>query len=110
MEREEAVPPSEPSAGRVPCSTCDVQASGELDTASAGPLLELVRETAARCRDLTLDLSAVTFMDGAGLDALLAAGRTVRQRGGVLRLRSPQPSVRYVLELTGTEDAFEVVG
>ncbi|HYO39519.1 MAG TPA: STAS domain-containing protein [Nocardioidaceae bacterium] len=86
-----------------------MQASGELDTASAGPLVQRVAELAARCPEVVVDLSAVTFMDGAGLDALLAARHAVQGAGGIFRLSAPRPSVRYVLALTGTEDAFELI-
>jgi anti-anti-sigma factor len=85
-----------------------VAPAGELDTASAARLLRLVDEAAARWREVTVDLSNVTFMDGSGLDALLAARSRVQHRGGRFRIRSPHPSVRYVLQLTQTEDAFEV--
>jgi anti-sigma B factor antagonist len=108
MNCEDAVPPLE-LPGQDQSEDCDVQASGELDTATAGPLLRQVEERAVRCQEVVVDLSAVTFMDGAGLDALLAARHTVEHTGGVFRLRSPRPSVRYVLALTDTAGAFDVV-
>jgi anti-sigma B factor antagonist len=108
MNREEPVPPPEPS-GRRPSDGCSVRAPGELDTASAGRLLADVAQLVSRCREVVVDLSAVTFVDGAGVDALLAARRAVEAAGGSFRLSSPRPSVRYVLALTGTEDAFDVI-
>jgi anti-sigma B factor antagonist len=85
-------------------------ASGELDIASAEPLVEAAHRAARTGADIMLDLSAVTFMDLAGLAALLHARQSLSEAGGVLSLRSPHERVRYVLELTGTERVFPVEG
>lgn len=85
-------------------------AVGELDVVSAGHLGAAVRTLADRCTEVTLDLSGVTFIDGAGVGALLAARRSVIGTGGSLRLRTPHERVRRVLRLTHLEDLFTIDG
>ncbi len=85
-------------------------ASGELDIASSGRLLEATRHAAQTSPDVTLDMSAVTFMDCSALSALLRSRRCLALRGGVLTLRSPHRSVLYLLRLTSLEGAFPIVG
>lgn len=108
MNCEESVSSLEPS-GQRSCGSCSVRAVGELDTEGAGPLLDDVTRLVSRCREVVVDLSAVTFLDGAGVDALLAARRAVEEAGGSFWISSPRPSVQYVLALTGTEDAFDLM-
>lgn len=85
-------------------------ACGELDIASTRRLVEATSRAAETSRDLTLDLSAVTFMDCAALAALLHTRKNLRERGGVLTLRSPHRSVMHLLRLTRLEHAFPIVG
>jgi anti-sigma B factor antagonist len=85
-------------------------AGGELDIASTCRLREATTHAAETSRDLTLDLSAVTFMDCAALGTLLSTRRELRRRGGVLTLRSPHRSVTNLLRLTSMENAFPIVG
>lgn len=85
-------------------------ASGELDIASSSRLCEATNEAAESSPDVTLDLSAVTFIDCAALSALLRSRKALKQRGGVLTLRSPHRSVLYLLRLAALEHAFPIVG
>jgi anti-anti-sigma factor len=78
-----------------------VTVSGEIDIQS-GPqlrdqLLCAMRLHGAR---LALDLTGVTFMDCAGINALLAARRRAQLEGGWLRVIRASPRVERVLELT----------
>ncbi len=93
-----------------PVSTRDViAASGELDISGARPLVEATTGAAGTVQHLTVDLSAVTFMDGAGLAALLDIRNRLHRRGGCLRLRAPHEHVRYLLRLLDMQDAFVIV-
>jgi anti-anti-sigma factor len=85
-------------------------AAGELDIASSRWLLEATTQAAESSPDVTLDLSAVTFIDCAALSALMHSRRALKQRGGVLTLRSPHRSVLYLLRLAALENAFPIVG
>jgi anti-anti-sigma factor len=52
------------------------------------------------------DLDEVAFMDSTMLRELLRAHREVENAGGRFVVASAQPSVRRLLELTGTADVF----
>ena len=62
-----------------------------------------MREHDAR---LLLDVSGVSFMDCAGLRALLATRRRAELRGGFMRLIATSAAVRRIMELTGTHEAL----
>jgi anti-anti-sigma factor len=79
--------------------------SGELDSSNAASLESaLASITTAGCARLIFDLSALRFMDSAGIAVLLGAAAKV----DAVRLRDPTPIVRRVLELTGLSDVLEI--
>ena len=86
-----------------------VAVSGEVDVCTEAPLqqvlLRIIRERSAR---LMLDLSGVSFMDCAGLRALLATRRCAELRGGSMRLIATSAAVRRIIELTGAREALAV--
>jgi anti-anti-sigma factor len=81
-----------------------VKLAGELDHAAAERLTEAFERT-SRSMDsrLVLDLSEVTFVDSAGLRALIGIERCARERGVMLRTVSPPEHVRAVFRLSGVE-------
>lgn len=84
-----------------------VTVSGEVDFCTEGllqqALLRIMRERSAR---LLLDLSGVSFMDCAGLRALLTTRRRAELRGGSMRLIAASRAVRRIIELTGAHEAL----
>jgi anti-sigma B factor antagonist len=84
-----------------------VAISGEVDVGTEAALqqalLRIIRERGAR---LMLDLSGVSFMDCAGLRALLATRRRAEMRGGFLRPIAASAAVRRITELTGAQEAL----
>ena len=77
---------------------------GELDI-GAGPALDEAVGAAldAGCRELILDLAGTTFVDSAGLGALLRAARAVDERQAKMAVRSPPGSeARVLLEMSRT--------
>ncbi|MFF5789209.1 STAS domain-containing protein [Streptomyces sp. NPDC012693] len=85
-----------------------VVAAGEIDTDSAPSLREAL-EAALRAHPegITLDLSAVSFCDCAGLGAFLETRRRHLDRGPCpLRVGCVSPPMARLLRLTGTEDLF----
>jgi anti-anti-sigma factor len=84
-----------------------VAISGEVDVCAEAPrrqaLLRIIRERSAR---LMLDLSGVSFLDCAGLRALLATRRQAELRGGCMRLIAASAAVRRIIELTGAQEAL----
>ncbi len=73
---------------------------GELDTHTA-PELAAQLEQLGDGIDVTLDLSATTFISSAGLSVMLNAQRRQESTGGSLRVTDPTPPVARLIELSG---------
>jgi anti-sigma B factor antagonist len=88
-----------------------VGVSGEIDMASApklrDELLGAIRRHGAR---LALDLSGVTFIDCAGINALVAARRHARLEGGWVGVARASQRAWKVLTLTGLHEEFTLAG
>ena len=83
---------------------CLVVVACELDLASAPALDDAMRRLDPGCEVVTLDLRALTFMDVAGLHAVVEAGSLARAAGRRLQTLPPRGEGARVLELTGTRD------
>jgi anti-sigma B factor antagonist len=82
---------------------------GELDFNTAPALKEdLLAILAQRGTRIILDLSALAFMDAAGLRVILAAGRRASLLGGTLSLAAPQQIVARILQVTGLDQRFAI--
>jgi anti-anti-sigma factor len=78
---------------------------GELDLASAPTLSVTVAEAASTGTEaVTLDLSAVTFIDSSALRTLVVSGRQLAQRGGVLQIGPRSVVVARVLSMTRLDE------
>jgi anti-sigma B factor antagonist len=78
--------------------------TGPLDLPSHMALTELMEELVRSPGDITLDVSALTFMDSSGLRVVLDACRDLADRGSV-RLVSPAGQVKKLLRLTDAPGA-----
>jgi anti-sigma B factor antagonist len=91
---------SEAGAGRTV-----VVASGELDIASAPDLLSAVAVIAQPGMNaIAIDLSALTFIDSSGINALRTAVRSANARGVRAIVAAPSERVQKVLELVKLAD------
>ncbi|MER5936430.1 STAS domain-containing protein [Streptomyces sp. NPDC001928] len=77
--------------------------AGEIDLATA----PLVRAALAACmrdgiRTADVDLTAVTFCDGSGLNAFLTASQLATDAGMTLQLHYPPPTLARIIEITGS--------
>jgi anti-anti-sigma factor len=79
-----------------------MRAAGELDIASA-PGLEhsLLHALESSAPSIVLDLTAVDFIDRAGLQVLTWAASRSREDGDRLRIDCGSPAVRQLIDLTG---------
>jgi anti-anti-sigma factor len=75
---------------------------GEMDLQATYLLREVPQ---SECEGLIFDLHGVTFMDAAGLGALIACHKRMQARGEP-RLVAPSTAARRILHLTGTTHAF----
>lgn len=81
-----------------------IRLAGELDHAAAEPLAEAFERTSrGRNVRLVLDLAAVTFVDSAGLRALVEIERYAGERRVALRTVPPPEQVSAVFRLSGVE-------
>ena len=86
-----------------------VMLSGEADITTVAELSEtLTAQLASATRHLTVDLSGLRFADSSVIRALVLAGRTLKDRGGGLKLAQPQPVVARALSLLGVDQAIEI--
>ncbi|MGW3044206.1 STAS domain-containing protein [Kitasatospora sp. NPDC001159] len=78
-----------------------VRANGEIDLDTAPSLRRALAAALESHREVVLDLSEVTFMDCAGLGALVQARNQADRRGARLVLRGASRCVVRLLKLTG---------
>ena len=84
-------------------------ASGDVDTNAAETFQDMMQSVMRRhSASLLLDLSGVSFMDCAGLRALLLTQRRAGMRGGSVSLIAESPAVRRIIDLLGVRDVFPV--
>jgi anti-anti-sigma factor len=85
-----------------------LRVAGELDLATADDFRASgIRAVGTGRCTVHLDLSAVTFMDAAGVGALVAIGNHADALDGRVVLRRPSGAVRRILDLTGLRERFE---
>jgi anti-sigma B factor antagonist len=88
-----------PAAG-----TAVLRPTGRLNLLTAPELQRrLLAEVLAGRRLLVVDLGAATFLDSAGLSALVKGLTAARRAGGDLRLARPTEQVATVLQLTALD-------
>ena len=77
--------------------------SGEIDHHGARRMMNELEDAIGERvpRELTLDLSGVTFMDSSGIAVLLRAHRHMRQLGGSMRVTAIPVQPRRVLDAAG---------
>ncbi|MER6302038.1 STAS domain-containing protein [Kitasatospora sp. NPDC001539] len=85
--------------------------AGELDVDQV-PVFTAAAHRALAARPvppmLLIDLHEVTFMDSAGLNALLLARIQARRQGTVIHLVHPSQQVARLLDITGCDQVFPV--
>lgn len=81
--------------------------AGELTIAQAATQREALLAALAGCDAvLTLELSGVEAFDSSGVQLLLAARRSIAERGGTLGLQACSPPVMEALRVYGLHDLF----
>jgi anti-sigma B factor antagonist len=80
-----------------------VAVAGELDIATVTQLRECLSSLAASGRPLVADLDRVSFVDSAGISALVGAARRAAAHGASLHAVCAQPHIRRVFTLTGLD-------
>lgn len=84
--------------------------AGELDGLNAPHLRAALLEHVEDGCDGVIDLRQLVFIDSSGIGVLVGALKRYEAAGNKLILRSPGPSLRRVLNMTGLAEAFVVEG
>ena len=77
--------------------------TGEIDMSTVAPLRERLFELADSGGTLIIDLNRVTFIDSAGLGALVGTARRAAEHGGSLHAVCSRPQTRKLLWMTGVD-------
>ena len=77
--------------------------TGEVDISTVARLRERLSGLADGGQTLIVDLNRVTFIDSAGLGALVGAARRAAAHGGSLHAACARPQTRKLLWLTGVD-------
>jgi len=85
-----------------------VALSGDLDVRQAADTVSTLTAAAAADTRIIVDLAGLTFLDCAGLAALVSVRKQARQAGGELLLAAPSQQVARLLFLTGLIAALPV--
>jgi anti-sigma B factor antagonist len=89
--------------------TALVTAAGEIDLTNAEGLRDaLLSALNAGALGLVVDLTETTFLDSAGVTALVRASRRAAAGGATMRLAVTTPAVLRVLDLVGLDRLVEV--
>lgn len=85
--------------------------SGEIDHHTAKMLrAELDKFVITMQPDiLAIDLGGITFMDSSGIGLIIGRYKLIKECGGQLEIRSPQPYIRRMLKISGIERIVKVV-
>jgi anti-sigma B factor antagonist len=77
--------------------------TGDIDMSTVAGLRERLFGLADSGQPLIIDLSRITFIDSAGLGALVATARRADVHGGSLHAVCSRPQTRRLLWLTGVD-------
>jgi anti-anti-sigma factor len=80
-----------------------VTAAGEIDISTVARLRACLFELAASGRPLVADLDQVSFIDSAGLAALVGTARRAACCGGSLHAVCGRPKIRQLFRITGLD-------
>lgn len=86
-----------------------IAVTGELDTANAAPLQAFLTAEIDGCRrDMIVDLRQLTFLDAAGLTALVAASTALAARAQEISVMCDSPAMSRLFVLTGLHEVLRV--
>jgi anti-sigma B factor antagonist len=89
---------------------CVVRADGEMDLGTCPEFRQVVEEVLrGRSSTLIVDMADVTFMDSAGVNALIGALNECQTAGVELVVQAPSARVLRVLEVTRLDRLFNLV-
>ena len=85
-----------------------IAVEGKLTVQSAPELEAAIGVLPASIMDVDIDLEDLDYISSAGLRVLVSAQKMLSQRGGTLRLLSPNDDVSDVFDMTGLSEVFTI--
>jgi anti-sigma B factor antagonist len=86
-----------------------VEIKGSLDALTSRDAEQYLEALLERGKyEIVVDLKQVDFMSSAGLRMIMNISKETRQKGGDLRLSSPQPAVEKMLQVSGFTNFLRV--
>jgi anti-sigma B factor antagonist len=86
-----------------------IKLEGKLDVHSAPQVSELLEGLiASGATSIVIDMLGMKFISSYGLGLLLTVNKSMKERGGTLRLANLQPEVKVPFEITGLLPQFEI--
>lgn len=80
--------------------------SGKIDVISANDLETFLNSVIGDNSRLIFDLSETEYISSSGLRVFLAALKILSKKNGKMRLASPQPVIRNILDISGLSNIF----
>jgi anti-anti-sigma factor len=88
---------------------CELRVGGEVDIATAADLRDAIIEQIGSGRHVVVDIGRVTFMDGSGVAALLAAHTEAGRTGVKVCVTGARArSVKLALQLTRADTVLSI--
>jgi anti-anti-sigma factor len=85
--------------------TATIVLVGEFDMSCAAHFWASLNEALGTCPQcVTVEARGLTFIDSAGLQALLRAREAAGEAGVAFRVRESSPALQRLVEVTGTKD------
>ena len=82
---------------------------GEMDIANAPEFAARIAGLGATGSDrVVIDLSALTFLDSSGINALVSAAKAIEAGGGEVTLAAPTSHIRQVFEIVHLSDVVSI--
>jgi anti-sigma B factor antagonist len=79
---------------------------GEFDLAAVEAFAKWAEHAQSASRQVTVDLSGITFIDSSGLNSLLRLRRSTMAAGGGMTIRNPSDCVQQLFAITGLSGVF----
>ena len=87
-----------------------IRVSGEVDMNTSPKLQDILKSAAAQgMKDVTIELSGVTYMDSSGIATLVEMLQAMTAKKGKLVLKAMAPQVKSVFEIAHLTEVFEIV-
>jgi anti-sigma B factor antagonist len=96
------------SDGARPSRSRVIHPTGDVDAYTAPDFRAELHQATCAGTPVVVDLSDITFIDSAGLGALVGAHRRMLEAGGRLRVVRPPALVGRAFELTGLDELLDL--